>query len=55
MRIYQGGSTESTKFIYDNDLLQEIIFTNSEGEIGAELKDTTITKTVRTVVLYEKF
>lgn len=54
MKLYQGGTTEITSFLYENELLKEIIFNNHEGEIGAELKDTKITKTVRTVVRYDK-
>lgn len=53
MKIYQGGTTEIISFIYSGDLLQEIIYNNHEGEIGAELKDTKITKSVRTTVKYE--
>ena len=53
-KIYQGGTTEITMFIYSGDLLQEIGYNNHEGEIGAELKDTKITKSVRTVVKYDK-
>ncbi|MCA0388770.1 MAG: hypothetical protein LCH52_09775 [Bacteroidetes bacterium] len=54
MKLYQGGTTEITSFLYENELLKEIIFNNHEGEIGAEQKDTKITKTVRTVVRYDK-
>ena len=53
-KIYQGGTTEITMFIYSGDLLHEIGYNNHEGEIGAELKDTQITKSVRTVVKYDK-
>ena len=53
MKIYQGGITEITSFQYSGDLLQEIIYNNHEGEIGAALKDTKITKSVRTAVKYE--
>lgn len=53
MKIYQGGTTEIISFIYSDDLLEEIIYNNHEGEIGAELKDTKITKSVKTTVKYE--
>ncbi len=53
MKVYQGGTTEITSFLYSGELLQEIIYTTHEGEIGADLKDTQITKSVKTVVRYE--
>jgi hypothetical protein len=54
MKIYQGGNTEITSFIYNGDLLQEVGFNNHEGEVGADLKETTITKSVTTLVKYEQ-
>lgn len=53
MKVYQGGTTEIISFLYSDDLLQEIFYNNHEGEIGADLKDTKITKSVKTTVRYE--
>mgnify|MGYP001162027900 CR=1 FL=1 len=52
-KLNNGGYTELTSFIYNGELLQEIIFTSYQGEIGADLKDSRITQSVKTEVQYE--
>lgn len=53
MKTYQDRTNEVTTYSYENDLLKQIIHNKYEGEIGADIKDKKITKSVKLIVRYE--
>jgi hypothetical protein len=52
LNFIMGGSLEMTRFKYAQNFIEEIIFESREGEVAADLKDTRVTKSVKTVVKY---